>query len=128
LALDRILYHCVEGGGVEVHSFQNLLEYIVDDVTKHEGIVHIGVLTLVLGGQERTSRARESFYYLSCSYEDVGLDNNHSGFVWTIIILVIVQCQGEIIGGTENSNNSDQISLFCPDLVAPLAPHFEFKN
>jgi len=82
--------HVIENGLPEVHSFEDLLEDIVDDVSEDKRVIDITILPFELVLQKSTPWTREGFDYLGGRDQDVGLHDEHRGFMGARIFFVVI--------------------------------------
>ena len=112
--------HTINRRLFEVHGFENLLENIVNDITKDESVVNIWILPLELIRKEGAASTRKGFYYLSSSYQNVRLNNQHGRFMISLILFIVIQSQSKIVFWRKLSDNSNEISYFGMQLICPL--------
>lgn len=118
----------VQGLSLKVHVLENLLKDAVNDVTQNESVVYVTAHTLKLMLKEGTSCAWKGLNNLGCREKDIRFNNNHRSFVRSAFSFVVIKSELESVFFGEGANDSDQIALFCPDLMTPLSDYSEFEH
>jgi hypothetical protein len=111
----------------KVHLLENILENLVDDISKDKCIVYVAGHTFILVAKERFPGARKGFHNLGRGDQDMRLHDNQICVAFCIFFLIflalrliVIHVKVELVCLVEGSDDSYGIHWCDPKLLRPF--------